>query len=259
MINQGNTKEQIISLWNNLRSDELLVDNENIGFVSNIANIFAPGSYFYYVFNYAKDEPVFVHPNAKSMINLDITTFSVNNYLNCIHPDDLENLYKKEQYAKQFLAEYLSPDQILRYKISYALRLRKPDGSYYLNLHQSTGISTTSSGSLAQVVCTESDVSHMGDVSLDRISFIDLDGKHSFLDLDINDYQFDEEKETKKLTDRECEVLKLISFGFDNDGIAKRLFISPHTVRTHRKNILIKENSKSIVQVVCNYIRAGRL
>jgi len=42
------------------------------------------------------------------------------------------------------------------------------------------------------------------------------------------------------ITFREAEILKMISQGFNSFQIADSLFISHHTVRTHRKNILRK-------------------
>lgn len=50
-----------------------------------------------------------------------------------------------------------------------------------------------------------------------------------------------------KLTDREIEILKLISQEYSNAEIAKTLFISERTVETHRKNMLRKTNNKTIV------------
>lgn len=42
------------------------------------------------------------------------------------------------------------------------------------------------------------------------------------------------------LTDREKEILQLISAGFTNDQIAEHLFLSKNTVRTHRNRIWAK-------------------
>ncbi len=49
-----------------------------------------------------------------------------------------------------------------------------------------------------------------------------------------------------ELTFREKEVLRLIALGFTNKSIADTLFISPHTVISHRKNITEKLGIKSI-------------
>jgi DNA-binding NarL/FixJ family response regulator len=43
-----------------------------------------------------------------------------------------------------------------------------------------------------------------------------------------------------ELTDREREVLALIAEGHSNDGICRRLFLSPKTVETHVRHIFLK-------------------
>lgn len=51
---------------------------------------------------------------------------------------------------------------------------------------------------------------------------------------------------TKELSDRELDVLKLVAKGFSNRDIGEQLFISIHTVISHRKNITDKLGIKSI-------------
>lgn len=50
------------------------------------------------------------------------------------------------------------------------------------------------------------------------------------------------------LTRREREVLMLLGDGFDKDAVARMLFISPHTARTHVHNILTKLGVRSQLQ-----------
>jgi len=50
----------------------------------------------------------------------------------------------------------------------------------------------------------------------------------------------------KSLSDRETDVLKYVALGFTNKEIADKLFISTHTVITHRKNISSKLGIKTI-------------
>ncbi|MFT4785711.1 MAG: DNA-binding NarL/FixJ family response regulator [Cyclobacteriaceae bacterium] len=57
-------------------------------------------------------------------------------------------------------------------------------------------------------------------------------------------------QETKLLTDREREILKLIAREFTNRGIAEELFISERTVETHRKNILRKTGTHNLVGLI---------
>ena len=55
---------------------------------------------------------------------------------------------------------------------------------------------------------------------------------------------------THELSSREKEVISLICQEFTTAEIAEKLFLSPLTVETHRKNILRKTNSKTIVGLI---------
>jgi DNA-binding NarL/FixJ family response regulator len=60
-----------------------------------------------------------------------------------------------------------------------------------------------------------------------------------------------------QLTKRELEVLGLLAIGLRNDQIAERLFLSPHTVRTHVQNIRMKLRVRSRLEAVLMAIRWG--
>ncbi len=55
-----------------------------------------------------------------------------------------------------------------------------------------------------------------------------------------------QEKESATLSERESTILKYVALGLTNNDIAERLFISSHTVMTHRKNITRKLGIKTI-------------
>ena len=59
-----------------------------------------------------------------------------------------------------------------------------------------------------------------------------------------------EEEITEVLTMREREVLKLLAEGKRTKEIAAALYISPHTVRRHRYNIMEKLNIKNLADLV---------
>ncbi len=54
----------------------------------------------------------------------------------------------------------------------------------------------------------------------------------------------------KKITAREKQVIRLLVQGFNNNQIAEHLYISHHTVESHRKNIRIKLNVKNTVELI---------
>jgi DNA-binding CsgD family transcriptional regulator len=52
------------------------------------------------------------------------------------------------------------------------------------------------------------------------------------------------------LTNREMTILKCLSDGKSSIEIAKELFISHYTVRTHRKNIMKKVKAKNVAHLI---------
>ena len=52
------------------------------------------------------------------------------------------------------------------------------------------------------------------------------------------------------LSDRENEIIKLVAEGYTNGKIAELLFLSNHTVNTHRKNIMAKLGVKNTAGIV---------
>jgi NarL family two-component system response regulator LiaR len=65
------------------------------------------------------------------------------------------------------------------------------------------------------------------------------------------------ETQTEPLTARELKVLRLIAEGLSNHDIAKKLFISEPTVRTHVSNILRKLHLDNRTQAALYALREG--
>lgn len=59
------------------------------------------------------------------------------------------------------------------------------------------------------------------------------------------------------LTDRECEVLKLLTQGDDYKQIADKLFLSVFTIRAHIRNIYDKLHVHSKSQAVATALKEG--
>ena len=64
-------------------------------------------------------------------------------------------------------------------------------------------------------------------------------------------------KQVPKLTRREKEILAFVAKGMTTNQIAESLFISSHTVESHRKNLMEKFQTKSVTAAVKSAIEYG--
>lgn len=79
-----------------------------------------------------------------------------------------------------------------------------------------------------------------------------------YMSLDINLSSADKQEMNSMpvLSSREKEVLQLIADGLTNPQIAVKLFLSMHTVDSHRKNLLTKfavNNTASLIKLAAKY------
>ena len=63
-----------------------------------------------------------------------------------------------------------------------------------------------------------------------------------------------EGRKNSQLTPREIEIIKLIANEMTSAEISRELFLSEHTVETHRKNIIRKTGAKTVIGLL-NYAR----
>ncbi|MEQ9405649.1 MAG: LuxR C-terminal-related transcriptional regulator [Cyclobacteriaceae bacterium] len=250
--------KKIIDLWKESMVSAMPAETPNLKVVDQLATYFSSGSFFYYIFDFSQFQMKYVHSTIMDQLGIPPEEFGADKFLELVHPDDLPILRKKEECSLYFLQEYLKPEDITRYKVSYTMRMRRSDGSYYLNLHQSTTLNLSEEDKIAHVVGTETNIEHLSQQPDSTISFIDLLGTSSYLNLDINNFRIEKNLSQKTaLSSKELDVLRMISFGYDNRGIANSLNISPNTVRTHRQNIIKKETGRNMVEVISDHIRRG--
>jgi DNA-binding NarL/FixJ family response regulator len=76
--------------------------------------------------------------------------------------------------------------------------------------------------------------------------------------IDVNDIDFESFTcEPVSLSERENEIIILISEGLTNGQIAEQLFLSTHTINTHRKNIMSKLGVKNTAGIVMYAVKTN--
>jgi DNA-binding NarL/FixJ family response regulator len=58
---------------------------------------------------------------------------------------------------------------------------------------------------------------------------------------------------------REFDILQLLEKGYSTDHIAETLFLSPNTIKTHRRNIIRKSGKANIPELIFDLKEHGLL
>lgn len=220
-----------------------------------INSIFHVGSYYYYIFDVSNGQFLYVDSSIYNILGIPPDALTVTDFMARIHPQDVVYFLNFENKVSEFFGQ-LQSDQVMKYKVSYDFRIKNAKDEYIRILHQVITINQSTEGHVLQTLGVHTDISHIKNEGEPKLSFIGLDGEPSFIDVDYRQafsYQFD------KFTLREKEIIKKLCEGCTSQEIATALFISEHTVRSHRKNILKKADVKSATELVAKAIKLGWL
>jgi DNA-binding CsgD family transcriptional regulator len=87
-------------------------------------------------------------------------------------------------------------------------------------------------------------------------------GYHYYVGNDMTYFRYPDEELLKMgvpFSDREFEIIKLIASGLGSEQIAEKLFLSIHTVNTHRKNIIAKSGKENMQELIHDLLNQGVL
>jgi DNA-binding CsgD family transcriptional regulator len=58
-----------------------------------------------------------------------------------------------------------------------------------------------------------------------------------------------------ELTERELQILQYFAYGITTPELSKEIFVSTHTIETHRKNIIRKMGARNLSHAIAEGIR----
>jgi DNA-binding CsgD family transcriptional regulator len=217
-----------------------------------LLNIFQVGNYYYFVFNVFQGAFDFVSEEIKNVLGYEPEEYTTEKMLDKIHPDDKIYFLNFEQGSIDFFKN-LPFDKIKKYKAQYDYRIKAKNNKYVRILQQIVPIEYDETN-FYHTLGIHTDISHIKQDGNPCFSLIGIDNEPSYYNIqDMVVFT----KSYDLFTKREREILKYIVEGKNSKTIANDLNISLHTVNTHRKNILIKANCKSPIDLVTKVINEG--
>lgn len=123
-------------------------------------------------------------------------------------------------------------------------RIRKKNGEYVKVLRQSKVFEADENGHLISNVSLITDISYM-----DTSNCVEWKYQANELDKEAFKKYIGHQYENY-FTNRQLEIIKYIIEGHSSEEIGKALFISKHTVDTHRRKILKKSKCRNAVELI---------
>lgn len=256
----------VVSLWREEASSHIkkYVPYRVEPQLKQMAALFSPGHFYYYVLNFHDLTMDYVHPGVNNMLGINSEDFTIFELLEHTHPADVESMGFKEALISDFFYSFLKPAELRDYKAIYFLRLKDAKGNYRKIMHQATPVTVNKEGRVEHLLCIQTDVSKLQVGHSDRVSLINLKGGTSYYNLDPTPGKFQPELAAKAanslmdvLTTREIEVIELLARGYNAEEIGDYLGVSFNTVRTHRKNMLKKTSCANATELVARCMLEG--
>jgi DNA-binding CsgD family transcriptional regulator len=243
-------------LWTRM-SSESVTDSLHIelDLYKKLLNFFQVGDYYYFIFNLKNLGFDLVSPHVETVLGYSLSEFTTSLFMDILHPEDRPWFLAFEKNAAAFLSQ-LPVNKLMKYKVRYDFRFKKKNGDYMRVLHQVAVVQHDENGGLIRTLGIHTDITHLKKEGKPLLSLIGLEGEPSYLDVDVKNTFI---KSEEVLSMREKQVLLLLMEGKLSKEISGDLNISKHTVDTHRKNMLRKNNLKNTSELIVKAIKEGWL
>lgn len=218
----------------------------------------SPGQFYYYLVDFYGQQLRYIDPSIADILGLDPELATVDSILSCIHPEDINYVVQTESASLSFMLNQVGKGKLKSYyKTSYCFRFKVVGGNYELFHNESVFFADEEIGRISQVLHIHTNINHLTAVNDYTSSLMGL----KETDSTWSPVNANKEAESSSLnlhfSKREMEIIKLIALGYKSEEIAESLFISLHTVQSHRKNIIRKSGVKTSSELISLCVKEG--
>ncbi|HWR74368.1 MAG TPA: LuxR C-terminal-related transcriptional regulator [Bacteroidales bacterium] len=204
------------------------------------------------VFDVLRMKTLFVSQGSIKFLGVKPEDLIPYHFKEATHPDDLK---RQELGLVQLfkIAHELFVAKNGEMLLSSNFRMRMPNGNYTNQLVQCYLYYSQDHNNTVYMIDIKTDISWHKKIR---------HGFHYYMGNDPSYFRYPDEELLMTgniFSDREFEIIKLVQQGFDSEQIADKLFLSKHTVHTHRKNILDKSGKAHISELIYDLHERGLL
>jgi DNA-binding CsgD family transcriptional regulator/PAS domain-containing protein len=222
--------------------------NKHIQFLKLLSSV---GNSAISIFDLNKKDHVLISDNYATLFGYDLEIASREGWSyfdKDYHPDDLRDLLEAGIYFIQ-MGFSLRDETVRDYKMIYDYRRKNKHGDYVRVIEQQNVLELDNRNQV-WLALSVLDISPLSDVSTPfRCRLVNSKTGELF--------HFPPVIEKPPLSNREVEILSLISKGLISKQIADKLYISVNTVNTHRQRIIEKLNVANTTQAIQYAAKTG--
>lgn len=249
---------------------EIATDSKDITFAFDLGHYFNAqpglgkmlnqGPLCFFVLDYRTKGYYHVGENTRMIMGIPSEAFlegGIPLYHRQMHEEDLKVFSGILFYKRLQHIQTVKKEERHKYWYSINYRFKRSDGKIVHVLQQFTVLEVNDQGNPLILLGFCTDISHykQDNKIVDTIS--KWDDTNGFNCLSRNVYF--PASEDNRLSAREIEILKWIMEGLSSKCIADKLYLSFHTVNTHRKNMLEKTNAKNTADLFKYAFKYGLL
>jgi len=193
---------------------------------------------------------LFCTMRSAKMIGVDHDILSPYHMYQATHPNDIKRIGLGTLNRIKFAQNFLIAEQGFSI-LSTNIRMKNPDGQY--------------SNLLFQCYTFYSDIPTKTVYQLQVHTNIDWydkfnDHHHYYVGEDLSKFHYPDQNLlgiVSPYSNREFEIINLLAIGLTSEQVAQKLFLSVHTVNTHRRNILQKSGHTRIQELLIDLSGQG--
>lgn len=191
-------------------------------------------------FEYVSDNPLFLCGHTAK----EVREMGYEFYFKHVPPSDLDLLLKINTVGFDFY-DKIPLSERKKYTISYDFSIVNQENKTILVNQKLTPMFLTNDGKIWKAICviSLSTEKNSGNIKIYK------NGDHKIFQYDLEG-DFWKTSEQTKLSDREKEILQFSARGYKINEIAEAIFVSPDTVKFHRKKIFEKLEVVNISEAI---------
>lgn len=198
------------------------------------------------VFDLFRREHIYTSYNFSEIFGYDLAAIEAqgNDYFNSrVHPEDFIKLLRNGISIMTFFYQ-LPPAERANYKLVNEYRIQGREGSYIRVIEQHQALELDARGNVWLAL-------GVIDVSPDQSDFGGIKSQiYNYKTGKVVPLPAAAQAQAPNLSEREIEVLQFVKDGLLSKEISERLFISVHTVNTHRQHILQKLGANNSMEAI---------